>query len=111
MCDLHTVQSYFYSQFIIFGYLAQQAIYLSAIFFSDPHRIANATAKKGLKKNMPRRRRVMSDSLKFELADELGVGEIARKEGFGEVTSRNCGNLVRKAIERAEKTVSPDNRQ
>lgn len=62
---------------------------------------------------MARRRRVMSDALKFELADELGVGEIARREGFGEVTSRNCGNLVRKAIERAEKTVSaadsPDN--
>ena len=50
----------------------------------------------------------MSDPLKFELADELGVGEIARREGFGEVTSRNCGNLVRKAIERAEKTVSDD---
>jgi small acid-soluble spore protein F (minor alpha/beta-type SASP) len=58
---------------------------------------------------MPRRRRasIMSDALKYELADELGVGEIARREGFGEVTSRNCGNLVKKAIERAEKTVSP----
>jgi small acid-soluble spore protein F (minor alpha/beta-type SASP) len=59
---------------------------------------------------MPRRRRpgVMSDALKYELADELGVGEIARREGFGEVSSRNCGNLVKKAIERAEKTVSPE---
>ena len=57
---------------------------------------------------MPRRKRtVMSDELKYELADELGVGEIARREGFGEVTSRNCGNLVKKAIERAEQTVSP----
>ncbi len=58
---------------------------------------------------MPRRRRpgVMSDALKYELADELGVGEIARREGFGEVSSRNCGSLVKKAIERAEKTVSP----
>ena len=59
---------------------------------------------------MPRRRRpgVMSDALKYELADELGVGDIARREGFGEVSSRNCGNLVKKAIERAEKTVSPE---
>ncbi|HHT46381.1 MAG TPA: small, acid-soluble spore protein, alpha/beta type [Firmicutes bacterium] len=58
---------------------------------------------------MPGRRRpgVMSEALKYELADELGVGDIVRREGFGEVTSRNCGNLVRKAIERAEKTVSP----
>lgn len=58
---------------------------------------------------MPRKRRagIMSETLKYELADELGVGEIARNQGFGEVTSRNCGNLVRKAIERAGKTVSP----
>jgi len=56
---------------------------------------------------MPRKRRegVMSETLKYELADELGVGDIARNQGFGEVTSRNCGNLVRKAIERADKTV------
>ncbi len=58
---------------------------------------------------MPRKKRdaVMSETLKYELADELGVGDIARNKGFGEVTSRNCGNLVRKAIERADKTVPP----
>jgi len=49
----------------------------------------------------------MSDALKYELAEELGVGDIVRREGFGEVTSRDCGNLVKKAIERAEKTISP----
>jgi small acid-soluble spore protein F (minor alpha/beta-type SASP) len=58
---------------------------------------------------MPRKKRdaVMSETLKYELADELGVGNIARNQGFGEVSSRNCGNLVRKAIERASKTVPP----
>lgn len=55
-----------------------------------------------------RRAQIMSEDLKYELADELGVGEIARGKGFGEVTSRNCGNLVKKAIERAEKTISPE---
>ncbi|NLX91587.1 MAG: small, acid-soluble spore protein, alpha/beta type [Firmicutes bacterium] len=61
---------------------------------------------------MPRRRRpgVMSEALKYELAEELGIGETVRREGFGEVTSRNCGNLVRKAIERAERTVSSPRR-
>lgn len=49
----------------------------------------------------------MSDALKYELAEELGVADIVRKEGFGGVTSRDCGNLVKLAIERAEKTVSP----
>ncbi len=58
---------------------------------------------------MPRRRRngVMSEALKVELANELGVGDIVLRDGnFGEVSSRNCGNLVTKAIERAERTVS-----
>ena len=49
-----------------------------------------------------RRRGVMSERLKYELAAELGVADIVRREGFGGVTSRDCGNLVRLAIERAE---------
>jgi len=52
---------------------------------------------------MPNRRPIMSDKLKLELAEELGIGDIVRKEGFGPVSSRNCGNLVKKAIERAER--------
>ncbi len=55
-----------------------------------------------------RRKGVMSEALKVELAKELGVGDIVQLEGFGEVTSRNCGNLVTKAIERAERTVSAE---
>lgn len=54
---------------------------------------------------MARRRGIMSDELKFELADELGVGNIARTEGFGSVSSRACGSLVRAAIERAERSI------
>ncbi len=52
---------------------------------------------------MPSRRPIMSDKLKLELAEELGIGDIVRTEGFGPVSSRNCGNLVKKAIERAER--------
>lgn len=51
----------------------------------------------------PRRNKVMSDSLKEELAEELGVAEIVRREGWGSVSSRDCGNLVKLAIERAER--------
>lgn len=43
----------------------------------------------------------MSDSLKYELARELGVDDIVRREGFGGVTSRDCGNLVKMAILKA----------
>ena len=50
---------------------------------------------------MARRKGVMSQQLKYELASELGVADIVQREGFGGVTSRDCGNLVRLAIERA----------
>lgn len=45
----------------------------------------------------------MSDALKFELAKELGIYDTVVTRGFGDVSSRNCGNLVRLAIERAER--------
>jgi len=49
----------------------------------------------------------MSEQLKYELAKELGVDQIVATQGWGEVTARNCGNLVKLAIERAERTVAP----
>ncbi|MBZ4666827.1 small, acid-soluble spore protein, alpha/beta type [Mahella sp.] len=48
---------------------------------------------------------LMSDGLKMELAKELGVYETVQNEGWGGVSSRNCGNLVAKAIEYAEKNL------
>jgi small acid-soluble spore protein F (minor alpha/beta-type SASP) len=48
----------------------------------------------------------MSDDLKMEFARELGVYDIVQREGFGGVTSRDCGNLVRLAIEKAEKMLA-----
>ncbi|MHB8156285.1 MAG: small, acid-soluble spore protein, alpha/beta type [Desulfocucumaceae bacterium] len=55
---------------------------------------------------MSRNRSLMSDQLKFELAGELGVADVvAREGGFGSVSSRNCGNLVKLAIERAERNM------
>jgi small acid-soluble spore protein F (minor alpha/beta-type SASP) len=47
----------------------------------------------------------MSDTLKEELAEELGVVNLVREEGWGSVSSRNCGNLVKLAIERAERAL------
>lgn len=49
----------------------------------------------------------MSNSLKEEIAKELGVYDIVKQSGgWGDVTSRDCGNMVSKAIEMAERTVS-----
>ncbi|NLP18887.1 MAG: small, acid-soluble spore protein, alpha/beta type [Firmicutes bacterium] len=52
-----------------------------------------------------RRRGVMSEELRYELAEELGVADIVKREGFGGVSSRDCGNLVKLAIQRAEGTL------
>jgi len=37
--------------------------------------------------------------LKLEIAKELGVDQIVKSEGWGAVSSRDCGNIVAKAIE------------
>jgi len=48
---------------------------------------------------------IMSDELKWELAKELGVDHIVAREGFGGVSSRDCGNLVKLAIMKAEQSL------
>jgi len=45
----------------------------------------------------------MSEHLKEEIAKELGVYDIVRNDGWGAVTSRDCGNMVKKAIEMANR--------
>jgi len=48
---------------------------------------------------------IMSDALKWELAKDMGVDHIVATEGWGGVPSKQCGMLVRMAIERAEKSI------
>jgi len=48
----------------------------------------------------------MSDLLKNEIAKELGVYDIVKTEGWGGVSSRDCGNIVTKAIEIAERSIN-----
>lgn len=48
----------------------------------------------------------MSDRLKYEIAKELGVYDIVKQNGWGDVSSRDCGNIVTKAIEIAERSVA-----
>lgn len=52
-----------------------------------------------------RRSRVMSWELKKQLAQELGFGRELQEEGFAGVSSRNCGNMVRLAIQKAEQNI------
>lgn len=49
---------------------------------------------------------LMSDKLKEEIAKELGVFEIVKQDGgWHNVSSKNCGNMVTKAIEIANRKV------
>ncbi|AUS98516.1 small, acid-soluble spore protein, alpha/beta type [Clostridium thermosuccinogenes] len=54
---------------------------------------------------MSRQRSMMSEKLKTEIAKELGVYDTVATEGWGAVSSRNCGNIVKKAIEMAERSL------
>jgi small acid-soluble spore protein F (minor alpha/beta-type SASP) len=53
-----------------------------------------------------RHRSLMSEELKAEIAKELGVYNTVASEGWGAVSSRNCGNIVKKAIEMAERSLN-----
>ncbi len=46
----------------------------------------------------------MAESLKYEIARELGVLDIVADQGWGAVSSRDCGRMVRLAIEIANRT-------
>ncbi len=52
------------------------------------------------------RRGMMSDGLKHAIAQELGVGNVVASEGWGAVSSRDCGRMVQKAIEIAERSMA-----
>lgn len=54
---------------------------------------------------MSRHKGFMSEALKNEIAKELGVYNTVVSEGWGAVSSRNCGNIVKKAIEMAERNL------
>lgn len=45
----------------------------------------------------------MSENLKYEIARELGVADTVHNEGWGSVSSRDCGRMVQKAIEIANR--------
>lgn len=61
----------------------------------------NAQIKGGI--NMSNHRSVMSEKFKYEIAKELGVYDKVKKEGWGSVSSKDCGNMVKKAIEIANR--------
>ncbi|MBS4175778.1 small, acid-soluble spore protein, alpha/beta type [Bacillus sp. FJAT-49736] len=58
---------------------------------------------------MGRRRGIMSHQLKEELAKELGFYDVVKEEGWGGIKARDAGNMVKRAIELAEKQLANKN--
>ncbi len=46
--------------------------------------------------------KVMSEETKMKLGERLGVAQLVREEGWGAVSARDCGMLVKEAIRLAE---------
>jgi small acid-soluble spore protein F (minor alpha/beta-type SASP) len=52
-----------------------------------------------------RRRGMMSEELKTELAKELGFYDKVEREGWGGITTKDAGNMVKRAIQLAEESM------
>lgn len=57
------------------------------------------------------RKSMMSDRLKVEIAKELGFYDTVEREGWGGIKARDAGNMVKKAIEMAERHQAMDESQ
>ncbi|MGF2614076.1 small, acid-soluble spore protein, alpha/beta type [Rossellomorea vietnamensis] len=52
---------------------------------------------------MSRRRGMMSERLKEEIAKELGFYDTVQQEGWGGIKSKDAGNMVKRAVEIAQR--------
>ena len=53
----------------------------------------------------------MSESLKYELAKDLGFYDTVQKEGWGSIRAKDAGNMVKRAIQLAEQAASKSPQQ
>lgn len=57
---------------------------------------------------MGRRRSVMSEKFKYELAKDLGFYDTVQQEGWGGIRTKDAGNMVKRAIQIAEQAAAKD---
>jgi small acid-soluble spore protein F (minor alpha/beta-type SASP) len=60
---------------------------------------------------MGRRRGIMSEQFKEELAKDLGFYDTVQQEGWGGIRARDAGNMVKRAIEIAEQSLANQTRK
>ncbi|KAB2328874.1 small, acid-soluble spore protein, alpha/beta type [Cytobacillus depressus] len=54
---------------------------------------------------MGRRRGVMTEGFKEELAKELGFYDVVQREGWGGIRAKDAGNMVKRAVEIAQQSL------
>ena len=54
---------------------------------------------------MGRRRGVMSEEFKDELAKDLGFYDAVQREGWGGIRTKDAGNMVKRAIQIADRAL------
>lgn len=55
---------------------------------------------------MSRRRSIMSEQFKAEIAKDLGFYDTVQREGWGGIRTKDAGNMVKRAIQIAEQAIS-----
>jgi small acid-soluble spore protein F (minor alpha/beta-type SASP) len=53
-----------------------------------------------------RNRGVMSEQFKYELAKDLGFYDTVQRDGWGGITTKDAGNMVKRSIEIAEQALA-----
>jgi len=56
--------------------------------------------------NLGKKKGIMTEGFKEELAKELGFYDVVQKDGWGGIRARDAGNMVKLAIEKAQKQMS-----
>jgi small acid-soluble spore protein F (minor alpha/beta-type SASP) len=52
---------------------------------------------------MSKNNSILPENDKMEIAKELGVYDKVKSNGWGEVSSKDCGNIVKKALEKQDR--------
>jgi len=58
-----------------------------------------------------RRRGVMSERFKEELAKDLGFYDTVQKEGWANIRAKDAGNMVKRAVQIAEQALAGKNKR
>lgn len=53
-----------------------------------------------------RKRGVMSEQLKYELAKDLGFYDTVKREGWESIRAKDAGNMVKRAVQIAEQVLA-----